>query len=546
MNRLRRSHLAGAVAAAVGAAVLPLAAAQAGAATPQLTGPPVSSAQAATLSEENCTSAGPTAADAQVAQAISSQINTPRMVGIDAGQVSCARAIVGAARAQNLIERAAVIAVTTAMTESTLHDYTSADDADSLGLYQQRPSQGWGTPAQVENPVYATDSFLTHMENAYPNNSWQSGDIGDICQTVQVSADPGAYDPEAPAAQIIVDQLWTMASTTLPSSPIAQYGSQLEVYRTNGGSADESNVYTPSSGWSGWYNLAGAAIIDPTAVSYGQQMQVYGRDSAGTVYGNVYTPNGGWSGWTSLGGTLASDPVAVEYDTSQYGPQMELFGIAGNGHTYSDVYTSSAGKWSGWVDLQGNLTGNVSAVQYGQQMQLYGRDSAGATYSNVYTPGKGWTGWVSLGGSLTSDPVAVDYDTTDYGNQMELFGIAGNGQAYSDVYTSSTGKWSGWVGLGGGLTGELSVAQYGQQLQVYGRDSAGAIYSDVYTPGGNWTGWKSLGGTISGNPVAIEYSTSTYGNQLEVYGQAANGGTYSDVYTSYTGKWSGWTGIGGN
>ncbi len=339
----------------------------------------------------------------------------------------------------------------------------------------------------------------------------------------------------------------TTSAPSFQSSPVVQYGSQLEVYRpTANASADESDAYTPGKSWSGWYDLAGGTVIDPTAVSYGQQMQVFGRDKAGATYTDVYTPDKGWSGWQSLGGTLTSDPVAVEYDTPDYGPQMEVFGLAGNGHTYSDVYTSATGKWSGWVDLEGNLTGNVSAIQYGEQMQVYGRDSAGTTYSNVYTPGKGWTGWVSLGGTITTGPTAVEYDTTEYNNQMELFGVAANGQAYSDVYTPSTGKWSGWVGLGGGLTGDLSAVQYGEQMQVYGRDSAGATYSNVYTPGKGWTGWVSLGGAITTGPTAIEYDTANYGNQMEVYGQAANGDTYSDVYTLSTGKWSGWVGLGGS
>src|SRR5262249_5987750 len=150
---------------------------------------------AASLSYADCVSGGATAADSALAASLAPNMNGDRLgSAINGYNVSCARAIVAATRSRALAERAAVIAVTTAITESTLHDYTQSDDYDSLGLFQQRPSQGWGTAAQVTDPTYATNAFLTAMLNKYPNNGWMSGDIGAICQTVQVSAVPDAYD----------------------------------------------------------------------------------------------------------------------------------------------------------------------------------------------------------------------------------------------------------------------------------------------------------------------------------------------------------------
>jgi hypothetical protein len=112
------------------------------------------------------------------------------------------------AAGRGLAKRAAVIAITTAITESSLHNYTEAVDHDSLGLFQQRPSQGWGTPAQLTDPVYATNAFLNAMLRKYPNNSWMSGDIGAICQRVQVSAYPDAYSVEVHDAQLLANALW--------------------------------------------------------------------------------------------------------------------------------------------------------------------------------------------------------------------------------------------------------------------------------------------------------------------------------------------------
>jgi hypothetical protein len=160
------------------------------------------------LAYAKCTPDGPTAADTALANRLRPKMNGPRLGrSINGDNICCARVIVTTTKKRGLHFRAAVIALTTAITESTLHNYTEAGDHDSLGLFQQRPSQGWGTPAQITNPVYATNKFLDAMLRKYPKNSWMSGDIGSICQRVQVSAVPDAYAPEVHDAQLIVDAL---------------------------------------------------------------------------------------------------------------------------------------------------------------------------------------------------------------------------------------------------------------------------------------------------------------------------------------------------
>ncbi|WP_204070798.1 hypothetical protein, partial [Sphaerisporangium krabiense] len=181
--------------------------------TPPIPGPaglPVPAELAATLAYAACVAGGETAADGAVANAVRPNMNGARLGrSVNAYNVSCARAITRTVKGRGLDKRAAVIAVTTAITESTLHNYTVATDHDSLGLFQQRPSQGWGTPAQLVDPVYATNAFVNAMLRKFPNNSWMSGDIGAICQKVQVSAVPDAYGREVHDAQLLVDALWS-------------------------------------------------------------------------------------------------------------------------------------------------------------------------------------------------------------------------------------------------------------------------------------------------------------------------------------------------
>jgi hypothetical protein len=152
-------------------------------------------------------------------QAIADMLR-PAMTGRRLGRsvtgrsVACARAIVETVKARKLDRRAAVIAVTTAIAESTLHNHAIAYDHDSLGLFQQRPSQGWGRPDQLLDVRFATNAFLNSMLRKYPGNSWMTGDVGAICQRVQRSAFPSAYSPEAHDADLIVAQLWSSRPVT--------------------------------------------------------------------------------------------------------------------------------------------------------------------------------------------------------------------------------------------------------------------------------------------------------------------------------------------
>lgn len=96
------------------------------------------------------------------------------------------------------------IAVATAMQESTLRNlgHLGADnDHDSLGLFQQRPSQGWGTPEQILDPRYAARKFYERLVKVY---GWQTMPLTQAAQAVQRSAFPAAYARWQPEAQQLV------------------------------------------------------------------------------------------------------------------------------------------------------------------------------------------------------------------------------------------------------------------------------------------------------------------------------------------------------
>jgi hypothetical protein len=132
-------------------------------------------------------------------------------------QVRNARTIVSVVVAQKLPRRAAVIALAAAMQESRLRNHHYGD-RDSLGLFQQRPSMGWGTEAQVLNPHHATRRFLDSLQRV-PH--WRTLPVTKAAQDVQHSAHPNAYAHWAPLATALVEALLAKPDTarTPPAAP---------------------------------------------------------------------------------------------------------------------------------------------------------------------------------------------------------------------------------------------------------------------------------------------------------------------------------------
>ncbi len=125
-----------------------------------------------------------------------------------------ARTILSVGRSLNVPEYGLVIALAAAMQESTLRNLNYGD-RDSLGLFQQRPSTGWGTPAQVTDTVYASKLFFGGPSN--PNKGitrglldipgWQSMTVTQAAQAVQLSGYPDAYAKWEDSARAWLAQL---------------------------------------------------------------------------------------------------------------------------------------------------------------------------------------------------------------------------------------------------------------------------------------------------------------------------------------------------
>jgi hypothetical protein len=110
-------------------------------------------------------------------------------IPLDTGQAGIAATIAGVAARHGLPRKAVTIALAAALQESQLQNLTYGD-RDSVGVFQQRPSQGWGTTAELEDPVYATTKFFAALVRV---PGYTKMPVGQAAQDVQHSADGYAY-----------------------------------------------------------------------------------------------------------------------------------------------------------------------------------------------------------------------------------------------------------------------------------------------------------------------------------------------------------------
>ena len=128
-------------------------------------------------------------------------------------QLANAQTIVSTTAGRGLPAYAAIIAVDTSYTESTLHNSTTATDHDSEGLFQQRT--GIYTAAVADDPVRATNAFLDRLVGV---PDYLTTSVGVDAQTVQNSAHPERYEPNTAMATSLVGQFWPTAHHGSPAT----------------------------------------------------------------------------------------------------------------------------------------------------------------------------------------------------------------------------------------------------------------------------------------------------------------------------------------
>lgn len=199
---------------------------------------------------------------------------------LDTSQASVAASMVGAVTSYSprLPDRAAVLALAAGLQESKLRNLPpGAGDRDSVGVLQQRPSQGWGggNPAALQDVFAATTEFLDHLVAI---DGWQAMPLAVAVQKVQISADGSAYAQHETEATALASALLgrtaqavtcTFAKPTIVVAATTVAKRAQRELPINAPRVSGLSITVPGAGWqtTGWL-VANADLLGIDAVSY--------------------------------------------------------------------------------------------------------------------------------------------------------------------------------------------------------------------------------------------------------------------------------------
>jgi hypothetical protein len=224
-----------------------------------------------------------------------------RTVVLSTEQAENATLIAAIGVRRGLPARAVSIALATAYQESKIRNL-SHGDRDSLGLFQQRPSQGWGTIQQVQDPYHSINAFYDALAKI---KDYKSMRITEAAQKVQRSGFPEAYEAHAPDARTLASVLTGYSPGGLFSCVVHAGGTPqtadevvqllekaygpLDTRRTGSRQDLVVRVSGRREGWSvAQFLVAHGVVLRPASVAYDGKTWSRGRPSE--------------SGWTSRGG----------------------------------------------------------------------------------------------------------------------------------------------------------------------------------------------------------------------------------------------------
>lgn len=236
---------------------------------------------------------------------------------LDLEQADNAALMAAVAGRRGLPARAVTIALATALQESKLANLDHGD-RDSLGLFQQRPSQGWGTPEQIMDPVYATGAFYDALVAV---RGYEEMEITVAAQAVQRSAFPDAYALHASRARAFASALSGHSPATLTcdlpaQSPAAALPEALAARLARDWGAAPVTSWTDDDG-TAWQAVAAVEIVPGAdagtagwSVGHWATATAHATGATAVVVGDRLWERG-VSGWSPAGAAVRQPPGVV-------------------------------------------------------------------------------------------------------------------------------------------------------------------------------------------------------------------------------------------
>jgi hypothetical protein len=217
-------------------------------------------------------------------------------------QTENAAIISSVATTGGLPDHAVTVALATSLQESKLRNLKYGD-RDSIGLFQQRPSQGWGTAEQIASPTYAAAAFFTALRKV---SGWETLDVAVAAQRVQRSADGTAYDQWEPKARTLAAALTGQqpASLRCEGGTVTHHQTAAEISSSTETALGGNGFAAGASTQLGWrtasYLIANTYADGITSVSYAGQTWTEDR--------GTWKPDAKSTATTGVTFTIAKDP----------------------------------------------------------------------------------------------------------------------------------------------------------------------------------------------------------------------------------------------
>ncbi|MEJ2853471.1 MULTISPECIES: hypothetical protein [unclassified Saccharothrix] len=540
-----------------------------------------------------CVPGGPTGQDGANATALNPQLTNKMRNNLNAYNMSCARAVVEAVKGRGYNQRAAAIAVSTIIVETSMANLDGGD-LDSVGLFQQRES--WGSFAQRTDPGYATGKFLDVMSAFYPNGSWNTAPIGDVAADVQRphSDYRYRYGVEAADAVRIADHLWgapPAAPAGVRSVVTTSDGSQLFGVGADGHvvSTFWSGSITTNGGWHEWFSIptgyadgVAAANASVTFTKINGRMQLFTTAPNGYVISTFWDPaiptNGGWREWFAIPTGYGDGRSAGVVTATTINGQPQLFTTAPDGQVISTFWSGSItsnGGWHSWFAIptgyaNGKTATNatVTATTINGQPQLFTTAPDGQVISTFWsgsiTTNGGWREWFGIptgyaNGKGSANAVVT---ATTINGQPQLFTTAPDGQVISTFWSGSiptNGGWREWfaipTGYANGKAGANSAVTatvINGQPQLFTTTADGRVVSTFWSgtipTNGGWHEWFAIP-TGFGDGIAsraARVGMIMLNNQPQLFATSAGGHVMSTFWSGSiptNGGWREWFAI---
>ncbi|SDY05901.1 hypothetical protein SAMN05421504_104374 [Amycolatopsis xylanica] len=501
--------------------------------------PEVGSARGMAIPTVPCDPAGPSASDGIMADQLNPQLRNKMAGYMNGYKVSCARVVTQAVKARGLNEKAAAIAVATIIVESSINNYSEAVDYDSVGLFQQRPSQGWGSPAECMDPVHATNKFLDVMQQFYPNGSWNNAPIGEVAADVQRPREDlrYLYGVEAGDATTIVNALWT----GMGGGPKHPFGNgrvvtgrsadgRLEAFAAGADGVYHSWQTDPNAGWSTWRAEGGPRNAQLTiAANADGRLELFALSDSTLDHMWQTAPSGNWSSWANFG----TGGYRVAAGNNADG-RIEVFASNGSG-VFHRWQTAPNGGWSGWEGTFGGPVNSRLAVENAPDGRLEVFALSDATFEHLWQTGVNgaWSSWENFG--TGGHDVTVSYNQD---GRLDVF--ASNASGVFHRWQTSPTAWSGWEGSGTITNAELATSRsVDGRIELFAVNASTASHTWQGRPNAAFSAWENFG--TGGTEVAAGNNAD---GRIEVFG-TSQAGVYHRWQTGFS-TWSEWGWLNGS